>query len=254
VNKIDLNSLIKILNIIMFYYLKELINYLFNQNMNVIYFDFETTGLNPYHDKIIDFCFLKEPICSNMTDVNEDFLKNPTSSDKYFHIDENYFQALVNPNRKLSAKIIEITNITDVMLKDKPNIEQFIPSIETYVNKECSDVYLIAHNNHGFDQLFLERAFRYNGFEVHQNNWKFIDTLLLAKRLNPNMFSYSLKTLCKYYNITPGEHRALSDCVALRKVYMKLLEKLNKDHFNGTNSLKYLLKNPNIVYDFLYYN
>jgi len=228
-------------------YIKELFSYLFNQNMSVIYFDFETTGLNPYHDKIIDFCFLKEP-------VGEMPPQDTDCTNEIFHIDDNYFESLVNPNKKLSAKITEITNIKDNMLKNKPSIKHFIPTIESYINKDCETAYLIAHNCHSFDQIFLDRAFRDNDFDVHQNNWKYIDTLLLAKRLSPNMFSYSLKTLCKYYQITPGEHRARSDCIALRKVYMKLLEKLNKQHFNNTHSVDYLVKNPKMVYDYLYYN
>lgn len=233
----------------MYNYIKDLLNYLFNQNMNTIYFDFETTGLNPYYDKIIDFCFLKES-----GSLNTNFLENVECSNKYFHLDEQYFEALVNPEQKIISKITEITGIDNSMVENKPTIDNFLPSIETYINKDCLHVYLIAHNCHGFDQLFLERAFRDNQHEISHNNWKFIDTLLLAKRLNPNMFSYSLKTLCKYYKIIPGEHRALSDCIALRKVYIKLLEKLNREHFKNKHNVEYLLKNPNIVYDFLYYN
>lgn len=236
----------------MYNYLKDWLSYLFNQNMNVIYFDFETTGLNPYHDKIIDFCFLKEPKCS--PESNETFLQTSTSSNDYFHIDENYFESLVNPKKKLVSKITEITGLTDDMLVNKPSIDHFLPTIETYINKDATSCYLIAHNCHGFDQLFLDRAFKDNDSNIHLHSWKFIDTLLLAKRVNPKMFSYSLKTLCKYYKIEEGKHRALSDCIALRKVYIKLLEKLNRDYFKNTYKIDELIKNPNIVYDFLYYN
>lgn len=225
----------------MFNYLKELQTYLFTNEMNTFYFDFETTGLNQYHDHIIDFCFLKEP-------------KTTTPSDTVFETDEYCFQALVNPEQKLSAKITEITSITNEMLKDKPTIEHFIHSIEKYINNKNTISYMIAHNCHGFDQIFLENAFRNNGIQPKQSNLKYIDTLLLAKKISPNMFSYSLKTLCKYYQIQEGSHRAFSDCIALRKVYIKLLEKLNREHFKNTYSINYLLKNPYIVFDFLYYN
>ena len=65
----------------------------------LIFYDLETTGLNPYHDKITEVCFLK-----------------------YLPEDPRYtkFVTLINPNRKLTDTIVRITNITDEMLQDKP--------------------------------------------------------------------------------------------------------------------------------------
>jgi len=48
------------------------INYFFPENKNpedlndLIYFDFETTGLNPYHDKIIEYAFIQEEPMNHM--------------------------------------------------------------------------------------------------------------------------------------------------------------------------------------------
>ena len=44
--------------------------------MSIIYYDFETTGLNQFHDKITEYCFLKE---------------NPS---------QDMIQSLVNPQKK----------------------------------------------------------------------------------------------------------------------------------------------------------
>ena len=231
----------------MFAYIRDTLMYFLNQNSNIIYFDFETTGLNPYHEKIIDFCFLKEPLMNN---CNESEINDIIESE--FILNDICFASLVDPQKQLSSKIIEITKISNEMVKGKPFIEDMVESICEYINKDYGTIYLLAHNCHGFDQIFLERTMRENEIDPQSQNWKFIDTLLLAKKLKPEMYSYSLKTLCKYYNITEGTHRALSDCVALRLVYMRLLDNLSKKYFDGLYTRDDLLKNPQIVYEFLY--
>lgn len=231
----------------MFNYIRRSLMYYLNQTSNVIYFDFETTGLNPYHEKIIDFCFLKEPL---INDVNETEITNIQDSD--FVLNDVCYSSLLDPERKLQSKICEITKISNEMVTGKPTMEDMIESICEFANKDYGSVYLLAHNCHGFDQIFLERVMRENEIDPQAYNWKFIDTLLLAKKLKPEMYSYSLKSLCKYLNIPEGKHRALSDCVALRLVYMRLLDNLSEKYFEGFYSRDDLLKNPELVYEYLY--
>ena len=231
-------------------YLKDTLMYLFDNTPRLIYFDFETTGLNPYHEKIIDFCFLKEPL---ITGKNESEIENNIQNINDFHLNDYYFCSLVNPEKQLPPKIIEITNITNENLVGKPNISTMIQSIVEYISYDSPSIYLLAHNCHGFDQIFLERIMREHDYDPQKYDIKYIDTLLLAKKLKPEMYSYSLKTLCKYYNIPEGTHRALSDCIAMRKVYIKLLETLSRNYFNKKYSAEDLVKNPHMVYDYLYY-
>ena len=77
-----------------------IIKYLFPENKNpsdysdLIYFDFETTGLNPYHDKIIEYAFIQEE--DETYDINDkDSYKNNT-----------YITELINPNQKFEKKNI----------------------------------------------------------------------------------------------------------------------------------------------------
>ena len=226
---------------------RNMMRYFMNVDVKQIYFDFETTGLNPYHSKIIDFCFLKEPLTSDIDDSFINDINKHANSD--FILNENYFSSLVNPEEKLKSKITEITNITSDMLVNKQTINQLASSINDFINVDNCDVYFIAHNCHGFDEIFFKRTMADNGFNLKDYNYKFIDSLYLAKKLKPDMFSYSLKTLCNYYKIQEGKHRALSDCVALREVYIKLLEVLSN---KIDTPVDVMLKNPEIVYNYLY--
>ena len=64
----------------------------------MFYFDFETTGLNPFHSKIIEYCFMKH--------------------------DGTFIESLINPGFNISDKIESVTHISNNELINKPSIEQ----------------------------------------------------------------------------------------------------------------------------------
>ena len=166
--------------------------------------DFETSGLNPYHDDIIEIA---------MKELNT----------------ENKFTALVRPksNELISDEITRITGITNKMLvKQGRQWEDVYRDMNTWLlslNKDKSKISIVSHNGEGFDFIFLKRILKdltsMNIRPLNINNIIFIDTLLLAKRLIPKRYSYKQKTLCQSFNITTeGSHRAMNDVIALEKL------------------------------------
>ena len=226
----------------------EIINYVYPKHNNnpcdeLIFFDFETTGLNPYHNKIIEYAFIFED--------NEVYNINSPSD----YEDNNFISELVNPETKFVKKITDITGIHPDSLSDKPNINHFLPYIEEFINDKDINTtsYLVAHNCDSFDKLFLINNFsKYNeqkDDKLKYKDWKYIDTLHLAKKLAPNLKSYSLKFLCEFFNIEFGKHRAISDTICLRDVFHQLLNILSNKLML---SQSYLINNPKIVYDYIY--
>lgn len=207
----------------------------------IIYYDFETTGLNPYHDRIIEYAFLDES--------NQDFINE-----------------LVDPECKFEKKITDITGIHPDELQNKDPIEKHIKGIVDYINPDNSRIgfqtYLIAHNNDSFDKIFLnETLIRFNDMLVNINDFgrlkffgKHIDTLLLAKKLLPELRSHSLKSLATYFKIKAGTHRAIDDTRCLREIYHKLLEVMSTKYIYNEEyqTPNMLLNNPSIVYNYLY--
>lgn len=226
-----------------------IINYFFPENKNpidysdLIYFDFETTGLNPYHDKIIEYAFIQE----------EDETYDIDDSDSYKN--NTYITELVNPKQKFEKKISEITGIHPDELEGTEQIETQLPNIMKFINYDMKskNIYLVAHNCDSFDKLFLIEAIKkYNASDNNHLEYKhihFIDSLNLCKKLLPDTKSYSLKNITKHFNIIPGSHRAMSDTVALREVYHHLIAQLATELGYDTN---YVLHTPSIVYDYLY--
>ena len=196
----------------------------FAKNDSIFYYDFETTGLNQYHDKIIEYTFLTE--------------------------DKNMISSLVNPEIKIPPKVISITKITDEMLVDKPLMWQSLPKITKFIESGTGTKFLIAHNNDNFDKIFLQNNLKKYDYNCKNYSWKFIDTLLLAKKILPNISSYSLKSLCKHFNIkVDGSHRSTADTKMVRKLYHALCKELIKKL--GTN-YEELISNPALIYNYLY--
>ena len=195
----------------------------------IIYFDFEATGLNPYHIKIIEYAFIKE--------------------------DGTFKSSLINPGEQLEKKIIDITKITNEMLKDAPKLKEKKEEIWDYIyntSKKVGDkIYMIAHNVDGYDRFLLKRIFvdDFPKLQYLKDNVVFIDTLHLAKLVLPTMRSFSMATLCKIFQIDSGNHRAYGDTMALQKVYKVLIKKLATKYGKNEN---YFMENPEIVHDLLY--
>ena len=193
--------------------------------MSIYFVDFETTGLNPYHSSIIEYCFM---------DYNKSI------------------DSLINPGFKFQAKIEEITGITNKMVEESPRIENKKNEICEFLNiYNCDCIYLVAHNNSNFDRFFFKYIFKNDMVigPILSSKVKYIDSIHLAKYLFPNVKSFNLKRLCNLFGIVPGEHRARSDTEALKNLFDRMLhilsQKINVDY-------NILLQNPKIIYDILY--
>lgn len=186
-----------------------------------VVFDFETTGFNAGGaDSIIEIGAVK--------------IKDGVIVEKY---DE-----LINPGRKLPQKIIDITNITDDMLKDKDNEENAIKRFIEWFG----DLPMVAHNAK-FDVSFLEMA--YQKYNLGEFTNPVIDTLELSRTLDNNYARHSLSALVKRYNVPWDEeahHRGDYDAEGTALVFHKMLEKLDNRHIEKMNQLDELVSKDEI--------
>ena len=196
----------------------------------LIYFDLETTGLNQYYDKITDLCFLQENYSTERLSPK--------------------FLSLINPERHISGFITRLTGITNEMVATQPTFPQICPSLLNFVNESPETKYLVAHNCDGFDKLVLLIHFKNTGIDVKKFNWKYIDTLLFAKKLYSYMSKYNLKKLITELGLdVKNAHRAEADTLMLRDLYRKMCYDLAKQE-----KLSYdeLLRNPEFIWNYIY--
>ena len=70
--------------------------------------------------------------------------------------------------------------------------------------------YLVAHNALVFDRIFLLESLKNlkktSKQKITFDNIYFIDSLLLARKLIPGLYSYSIKSLSKHFNVSNGTH------------------------------------------------
>lgn len=177
-------------------------------NLTVI--DFETTGLRPNSDRVIEIsairCFQGEVVSS--------------------------FTTLVQFSGRLPAKITEITGITTEQLAggmDEGTAFRIL-------NRMIGDNLIVAHNAL-FDLGFLHHTLlRLAGRSFHNS---FLDTLTVCRRRH--VYPHSLKEMCAKYGIAlDNHHRAESDVLAT----FELLKKLNEEHpvANEINKLGFVKK------------
>jgi DNA polymerase-3 subunit epsilon/ATP-dependent DNA helicase DinG len=151
--------------------------------------DIETTGLEPERDAILEIGAIK--------------FKGERV--------EGEFSTLLNPGRKISTFITQLTGITDAMVVNAPRLNTVLPDLEEFVG----DAPVIGHNVK-FDLSFLRarKTLKYNDA---------LDTYDLASVLLPTAGRYNLGALAKELGvILPATHRALDDCRVTVAVYRAL--------------------------------
>lgn len=170
------------------------------KNSNYIIFDLETTGFYAQVDDIIEFGAIK--------------YENNTEIDR--------IQFFIKPNKPISKNITELTSITNEIVKDAMSQEEGIIKIKNWI----SDYILIAHNA-SFDVSFLQ--VKYEKYNLNSFNNIVVDTLQLARFLEPKFKSYRLEVIANKYGIhyeSSVAHRADYDAKVLLQVFLIMIRKL----------------------------
>ncbi|MFD2171314.1 PolC-type DNA polymerase III [Tumebacillus lipolyticus] len=178
------------------YQLKDGTDLSIDETTEWVVFDTETTGLNAAENTIIEIAAVK----MRGREIIEEWTE------------------LVDPEVQISAKITELTRITNDMVKGKRKLHEVLPDFKAFVG----DAVLVAHNAE-FDLGFLKACAKRVGMEPWQNI--VLDTLPLARKIYPHERNYRLGTIAKKFDVDlVNAHRALDDTVALAKIYQFMLK------------------------------
>lgn len=172
------------------------------QGINTEYcvLDLETTGISNITEKITEVGIIK--------------IKNGEIIEEY--------ETFVNPEKPIPQEVVEVTHITDDMVKNAKTIDQIIPEIINFIG----DSVLVAHNA-DFDIGFLKVNFEKYGYELNNT---YIDTLRLSKVIYPEFKKYKLGSIASELSIKVDvAHRALDDVKTLVSVFNKMIEKAKEE-------------------------
>jgi DNA polymerase-3 subunit epsilon len=157
--------------------------------------DFETTGVNPALDRIVEIGMVR------------------------FTLDETLatFSTLIDPEQEMPERAMEIHGITNEMVHGAPRIGDMLPGVTEFMG----DATLVIQNPR-FDLTFLEVAFKKCEMDVPPLSA--YDTVRLSRKTFVNMPNYRLETLCANLDIeSTGHHRALADACSCMEVFRKVV-------------------------------
>ena len=171
-------------------------------------FDLETTGLSARNDSIIE--------------IGAVIMRDGKEVDR--------FQTFVDPERRLEKKIIDLTGITDDMLRGAPKIDEVLPKFLDFVG----DRILVAHNA-DFDTAFIRTACTRLGLAYPFTS---ADTLVLAQNMLPQLNKHKLDVVADALSLPEfNHHRAADDAVICGMIMTRLLHKLEEMDIHSLQSI-----------------
>jgi DNA polymerase-3 subunit epsilon len=164
-------------------------------NSSLIVLDFETTGMSPQ-------------LGARPTEVAAVKLENGQIVERY--------QSLMNSGIYVPAFITELTGITNAMVRGAPPIDHVMRELHSFVDGRT----IIAHNA-SFDRKFLEAEWRRLRLPMPS---KVLCSLLLARRVYPEVGSYKLGALVEHLDLprTGRYHRALADAEITAHLWLRM--------------------------------
>ena len=128
----------------------------------------ETTGLSPKRDRL--------------TEIGAVRMRGMQVVDT--------FNIMVNPERPIPQNIVELTGITDAMVKDAPKEAEAMRKFIEF----CGNNPVLAAHNARFDTSFVRNVCQRNHISFE---FATLDTLVLCKCMLPNLYRHKLDGVAK---------------------------------------------------------
>lgn len=133
------------------------------------------------------------------------------------------FKSLVNPETVIPPFIVQLTGITNAMVKDAPLFSEIAPEWLEF----AGDSVLVAHNSH-FDVRFLNHEIS-RVFPGRRMINSHLCTVKLSRSVIPGLSNYRLHTVAEHFAITIlNRHRAASDAHATAEIFIRMLARLGE--------------------------
>ncbi len=189
----------------------------FTDCSNMVFFDLETTGLDPVENRIIEFSAVKFDIC-----------KSTTATEPFVLKERDKITVYINPEEPLSEKIVEITGYTDEFLADKPTEVEVFDTIRDFIPENCI---VAGYNNNSFDNCFMDSLYKRNG-DVFRYSYT-VDVLKMARQLlnKKDVGSFNLTNIAHCLGVDEGIafHKASDDTEATIRVFGSLVTRLKDE-------------------------
>lgn len=180
--------------------------------LETVVFDLETTGFNCQKgDEILSFGAVKMK--------GDRVLENET------------FYTLVNPRMDIPPHITDLTGITGEMVEEAPSLIEALHDFMTFIGHSV----LVAHAS-AHDKAFLNTAL-WKTSKAHLNH-RVIDTMMIARLLNPSRPGYGLDELLEEEGIEIKErHHALGDSLMTARLWGGYMNRVRDNQISTLGDL-----------------
>lgn len=173
-----------------------------NLKRPIAFFDLETTGLNPSHDRIVEMSVLK-------INVNGD---------------EEQRVWLLNPEKPISAESTSVHGYTNEMVADKPTFREKAKEIASFFGNAD----LAGYNILKFDLPMLVEEFLRVDYDFDLKDRHFIDVMNIFMKMEPRTLKGAYRFFCNAE--LEGAHGAMTDTKATYDILRAML-----DHYQGVD-------------------
>jgi len=150
------------------------------------------------------------------------------------------FQTLVNPQTSIPPFIVQLTGITEAMVRHAPLFREVAADWLRFADTAV----LVAHNA-PFDVRFIncELARVFPGRRMSNPQ---LCTVSLSRRIVPELINHRLHTLADHFSILIRDrHRAAGDARATAEVFIRMLQLLRQHGVRRlSDARRFTLKNP----------
>lgn len=182
------------------------------EKLNVVIFDIETTGFYPDQgDAIISIGAIR--VCGNIIQEADEFY------------------SLVRYDKTLPEKIVNLTGITNLDLKDAPPLSEVLLKFFKYVKDDT----LVAHHA-AHEKSFIQHA----SWKLFRTNFKhrIVDTSFLYRVAEPTEKLVRLDDFCVHNGIpVVARHHALGDAKLTAQLWCLYMEKLQKEGYKNLKEI-----------------
>ena len=146
------------------------------------------------------------------------------------------FDTFVDPEVPIPPEIVELTSITDDMVKGAPKTREALKMFFAFIGDKQSrgKKLLIAHNANfdiGFIRYFADQC----GLSFEN---PYLDTVALSRFVNPDLNRHKLDVLAKHYKLGDfHHHRASDDCEMLAMIYFQMVGQLHESDIHDFTAL-----------------
>lgn len=167
---------------------------------NYISIDVETTGLNPYSNRIVEIGAVA------FDQAGQELSR---------------FQSLVNPECPMPERVTQIHGLTDDDVRLAPLFSEVAPLFLSYL-KSIDNPIIIAHNS-SFDSNFITNELWRLASPPPYGDIEVFCSRDMAKRKCPGMRSYSLGDLVRMLSLPLHNfHRSIADCLHCRDLWLSM--------------------------------